>query len=158
MSVSRRGLLIDAAIDFDLDRGYGTEAVGEGEGVVEDADAVAVDVMAEDVGNNVGEVFLGEEFLFVAQFDDAFGHFVHRLIVQLNAEGFEVLADVGFAGGFAEGVLTGTAEALGNKRVAVEVTLGVAVGMYTSTLGEDVLACDGLVGGYGCRSRSRRFC
>ena len=147
MSVARRGLLIDAAIDFDLDRGYGTEAVGEGEGVVEDADAVAVDVMAEDVGNNVGEVFLGEEFLFVAQFDDAFGHFVHRLIVQLNAEGFEVLADVGFAGGFAEGVLTGTAEALGNEGVTVEIVLGVAVGMYTSTLGEDVLTCDRLVGG-----------
>ena len=147
MSVARRGLLIDAAIDFDLDRGYGTKAVGEGEGVVEDADAIAVDVMAEDVRNNVGEVFLGEELLFVTKFYDAFGHFVHRLIVQLNAEGFEVLADVGFAGGFAEGVLTGTAEALGNERVAVEVTLGVAVGMYTSALGEDVLTCDGLVGG-----------
>ena len=147
MSVARRGLLIDAAIDFDLDRGYGAKAVGEGEGVVEDADAVAVDVMAEDVGNNVGEVFLGEELLFVTKFYDAFGHFVHRLIIQLNAEGFEVLADVGFAGGFAEGVLTGTAEALGNERVAVEVTLGVAVSVYTGALGEDVLACDGLVGG-----------
>ncbi|OAV73382.1 hypothetical protein Barb7_02967 [Bacteroidales bacterium Barb7] len=53
--------------------------------------------MAEDVADDVRQIFGCDCLLFIAQFDDAVGDFAHGSIVQINAESLQILFDVCFA-------------------------------------------------------------
>ena len=66
LAVATGRLLVGLTVDLDLEGGHRAETLRQGERVVENADAVAVDVVAEHVGDDVGEVFLGQELLLVA--------------------------------------------------------------------------------------------
>ena len=105
--------------------------------------------MLQHVGNDVGQVFLRDELLLVAQLDDALGDLAHRLIVELQSQIFQVLADVGLARVLAQGILAAATEAFGQQIVVIEVALVVAVGMYACHLREDVFADDRFIGGDG---------
>ena len=146
LSVAAGAFFILSAVDAYLDGGHGLEAVGEVDDVALELDAVGLDAVFEHVADDVGEVFLGDEFFLVAQLDDACGDLAHGFFVELESEVFEVLAYVGLAAGLPERVLALAAEAFGKEVVAVEVVLIVPVGMHACHLGEDVLADDGLVG------------
>ena len=146
LAVAAGVLLVFLAIDFHLERCHGLQAVGQVDEVALQLDALAADIVFEDVGDDVGQVFLRHQLFLVAQLDDAFGHLAHGFFVQFQPQVLEVLADVGLAGVLAQGILALAAEAFGQEVVAVEVALVVAVGMDARHLGENVLAHDGLVG------------
>ena len=105
--------------------------------------------MLQDVGDDVGQVVEGDNFLLVAKLGDALGDAARLLGCQLETQLLQVLDDVGTARVLAQGILPLAAEALGNQLVVVELVLAVAIGMDTCHLGKDVLADDGLVGGDG---------
>ena len=53
--------------------------------------------LAKIFGNDVGQVLGGHQLLLVAQLHDPFGHLAHRGFVEVDAQRFEVLHDVGLA-------------------------------------------------------------
>ena len=115
--------------------------------VVEDADRIFGQIVTQYVGNDVGQVLGGHQLLLVAQLHDPFGHLAHRGFVEVDAQRFEVLHDVGLARSLAEGVFADAAEPFGEQFVEVEVVLVVAVGVDAGALREDAFADDRAVGG-----------
>ena len=136
-------------VDFELHACHRLEAVGGGDEVAEEPYAGFGCGVLEDVGDDVWEVFLGDELFLVAEFDYTLRHAPCLLGRKFEAEFFEILENVGLAGVLAEGVLALASETFGKEVVAVEIVLVVAVGMYAGHLREDALADDGLVWGNG---------
>lgn len=103
-------------------------------------------ILLENIGDDVGEVFGGDDFFFVAEFDDSVRDSTHGIFVQLDGEGLQVFTDIGFAGEFSECILADAAETFREEVVAVEVVFAVSIGMDAGALGEYVGADDGLIG------------
>ena len=133
------------AIDFELDGGHWAQSVGGGDHVGDELHLVVGGGVFEHVGHDVGEVFLRDELLLVAEFDDSVGHATGLLWREFQTEFLEVLEDVRLAGILAEGIFTFSAETLGQEIIAIEVVLVVAIGMNACHLCEDILSDDGLV-------------
>ena len=79
--------------------------------VVDELDFVFAFSVLDHVGNDEREVFLGDDFLFVAEFGDALRHLLDILFAQFQAESLEILADVSLSGKFSESVFARSAEA-----------------------------------------------
>ena len=148
MTVAGRCPLVHLAVDVDGDNGYWLEPLREVEGVVDYLHVLGDGLVLQHVGDDVGEVFGGDHLFFVAQLDHPLGNPLYRFFVELDAQRFEIFADVGPSRSLAQSILALAAEALGQQVVVVEVVLVVAVGMYPGALGEYRLADNGLVGGY----------
>ena len=142
LAVADRGLLVFAAVDLDLERSGRVQPLCQRQAVIEYPHGVFDLVVAQYVGDDVGQVFGRHQLLLVAQLDHPFGHLAHRGFVELDAQRFEVLQDVGLARGLAQGVFAYASEAFGQQLVEIEVVLVVAVGMDACTLRKDVLADD----------------
>ena len=69
--------------------------------------------MFEDVADDVGQVFLCDDLLLVAQLGDALRDALGLLGRELQAQLLEVLGDVGTTGVLSEGILAFASEALG---------------------------------------------
>ena len=149
LSVATGVLLVHLVADAQLERSHGLEALREGDVVAQELHTGILHGVFQHIGDDVGKVFLRDYLLLVAQLDDACGDLAHGLIVEFEAQGFEVLAYVGLAAGLAQCIFALASEALGEQLVAVEVVLVVAVGMHACHLSKDVLTHDGFVGGDG---------
>ena len=147
LTVAGSRLFVFLAVDFNLDAGHGFEAVGCGHHVGYESHALGGRIVVEHVGDDVGKVVDGDEFLLVAEFVDALGHLAHGCVVEIDAQELQVLLDVGLARHLAEGIFARAAETFGQECVEVELVLLVAVGVDTGRLGEDILAHNRGIGG-----------
>ena len=89
---------------------------------------------------------MSDHLLLITQLNDAGCHLTHSLIVELETEGFEILANIGLTTGLTQSIFTFASKAFGQQFVAVEVILVIAIGMYTCHLSEDIFTYDGLIG------------
>ena len=101
--------------------------------------------MLQHVAHDIGQVLLRHQLLLVTQFDDAFCHLLHRLLTELQAQFFEVLADIGLAARLTQCILTFPPKAFRQQVVAVEVILVVTISMYASYLREYATTHNGFV-------------
>ena len=127
LSVADGAFHILLAVDFYFYDGCGSQVFGNRQLVVYQFDALVDCAVLHNVG-------------------DALCHFADAFLAQVKSESFKILADIGFARQFAEGIFAGTAEALWGKIRGVEVVLAVAVGMHSGALREHVFAYNRLVG------------
>lgn len=146
LSVADGAFHILLAVDFYFYDGCGSQVFGDRQLVVYQFDALVDCAVLHNVGDDVGQILLRDDFFFVAKFRDALCHFADAFLAQVKSESFKILADIGFARQFAEGIFAGAAEALWGKIRGVEVVLAVAVGMHSGALREHVFADNRLVG------------
>ena len=110
--------------------------------------------MFQNIGNDVRQIFLRHQFLFIAQLDDTFGNLAHGILVQLQPQVFQVLADIRLAAVLAQRILPLTTEAFGQEVVAVQVAFIISVGMHARHLRKHILTHNRFVGGnYDARIR-----
>ena len=105
--------------------------------------------MLEHIRHDVGEIFLRDELLLVAQFDDAVSYTACLFGREFKTQFLKVLENVRLARILAQRILAFSAKTLGQEVVAVEVVLVVAIGMHSCHLREDTLADDWFVGRNG---------
>ena len=110
--------------------------------------------MFQNIGNDVRQIFLRHQLLFIAQLDDTFGNLAHGILVQLQPQVFQVLADIRLAAVLAQRILPLTTEAFGQEVVAVQVAFIISVGMHARHLRKHILTHNRFVGGnYDARIR-----
>ena len=105
-----------------------------------------VNVLFQDVRDDVRQVFRRYGLFLVAQFDDPFGHFAHRFLVEVDAQRIEIFFDIRLARHLSERVFAHPSEPFGQQVVVVQVVLIVPVGMDAGALREYVFADDRFVG------------
>ena len=133
-------LLIDLALDLQLDYCCGLEAVGGAYHIAEQLDIFLGHIVAKHVTYDERQVVRSHSLLLVAKLDYPVGDAAGLLRSQVQMHTLQVLQDIGLAAGLAQGVFALAAEPLRNEVVAVKVVLFVAVGVDSSYLGEDVVA------------------
>ena len=94
LAVAAGSLLLLLAVDFYFQRSHRLQSVGKVHDVTFQVHALIHYSMFQDVGHDVRQVLLCHKLLFIAQLDDAFRNFAHGLLVQIQPQVFQVLADI----------------------------------------------------------------
>ena len=101
--------------------------------------------MLEHIGNDVREVFLSDELLLVAKFDDTIGNTAGLFWSEFQTQFLKILQDIRFAGILAQSILSFPAETLWKEVIAVEIVLVVAICMHSCHLCKHTFTNDRLV-------------
>ena len=105
--------------------------------------------MFQHIRHDIGEVFLCDELLLVAQFDDSVSHTTCLFWRKFQSQLLKVLEDVRLARVLAQRILTLSAKTLRQQVVTIEVVLVVAISVNTSHLREDILSDNRFIGWNG---------
>ena len=146
LSVARCTSLELTSVDFNLHVGTWLQAVGGRHHVADEAHPVARDMVAKHVVDDVGQVFLSDDFLLLAKFSDAGSHQACLLGCELKAQFFKVFGNVGPAGVLTQCIFASTSEALGHQCILIELMFAIAIGVHSCHLCKHILSDDGHVG------------
>ena len=93
----------------------------------------------QHVGYDEWQVVLCDDGFSVAQLSNALCNLLCLLRCELKSQLLQVLLDICLAGVLSEGIFAFASEAFGNEGIAIEVVLIVAISMYASPLGKDII-------------------
>ena len=123
------------------DFGHGRLALGDDHSVVLNAQHLFIGGL-EHVGNDVGEILRGDDVLLVSEFDDSLQHQFAVGGGKLDAQPLKIVIQGCLAREFAQGIPSGSSKAAVFEAGVVEVALGIAVGVDSRGLSENITAGD----------------
>ena len=101
--------------------------------------------MLQHVADDVGQVFLCHNLLFIAQFCDALRHTARLFRSQFQPQFLKVSGNISPTAVLAQGIFAFTSETFRDEFVVIQLVLGVTIGMNTCYLRKHILTDDRLI-------------
>ena len=148
-TVAHSRLLVEFTVHFEFHGCHWLETVRGANHIAAKTNLIIGRAMLQHIVHDKWQVLLRDELLLVAQFYDSVSHSARLLWREFQSEFLQVLQNVRLATVLAQRIFALSAEAFRQEGVAIEVLLGVAIGMNTSHLRKHAFTHDGFVWRHG---------
>ena len=144
-TVAHSRLLVEFTVHFKFHGCHWLETIRSADHIAAKTNLIVWRTVLQHIVHDEWQVLLRDELLLVAQFYDSVCHSARLLRREFQSEFLQILQDVRLATVLTQRIFALSAEAFRQEGIAIEVLLGIAIGMNTSHLREHALTHDGFV-------------